>query len=342
MKKQKIMNKKLAAPSGIGRRQFMVGVGAAAGVAALAPHRPAMAASFPNKPVQLVVPFGTGGGSDRTLRLFAPYLAKELGVPVKVINIKGGGGWVAWAKMAKWDPNKDDHIIGSVNLPHVLSYLDPQKKRKETLKSFNFLAWQSLDPCIWAIREGDDRFQDLKGFIAYVKKNPDKIIMSTTAVGSDDHMGIAFAEKFIPGFKVGKVYANSDGKKIAEVIGNHTDAVAGNVGYYIPYMLERKLKPICVLSKNRSPNLPSVPTFEEVTGKLNISFAGRTLVVANGLAAEKTKIYSEAIKRAISNPEYVMKEIRNKNPLAYKVGDEMWKALRESEAFVKSVRYWES
>jgi hypothetical protein len=65
-------------------------------------------------------------------------------------------------------------------------------------------------------------------------------------------------------------------------------------------------------------------------------------VVANGLAAEKTKIYSEAIKRAISNPEYVMKEIRNKNPLAYKVGDEMWKALRESEAFVKSVRYWES
>ncbi|MDH5749300.1 MAG: tripartite tricarboxylate transporter substrate binding protein [Rhodospirillales bacterium] len=329
--------------SGIGRREFLAGAGVATGAAALLPSKVALSqGKFPNKPVQLVVPFGTGGGSDRTLRMFAPYLAKELGVPVNVINISGGGGWVAWAQMAKWDPNKDDHIIGSVNLPHVLSYLDPQKKRSETLKSFNFLAWQSLDPCIWAVREGDERFQTLKEFIAYVQKNPGKVIMSTTAVGSDDHMGIAFAEKNIPGFKVGKVYANNDGKKIAEVVGNHTDAVAGNVGYYIPYMLERKLRPICVLSKDRSPNLPSVPTFEEVTGKLNISFAGRTLVVAPGLDAEKSKIYSEAIKRAISNPEYVMKEIKNKNPLHYITGDEMWKALRESEEFVKGVKYWEA
>ena len=62
---------------------------------------------FPDKPVQRVVPFGTGGGSDRTMRLFAPYLSKELGVPVNVINIKGGGGWVAWAQMAKWTANKN-------------------------------------------------------------------------------------------------------------------------------------------------------------------------------------------------------------------------------------------
>ncbi len=216
---------------------------------------------FPSKPVQLVVPFKPGGGADRTMRLFAPYLAKELGVPVNVINISGGGGWVAWTQMARWDPAKDDHKLGVINLPHVLSLLDPRMKRKETLKSFNFLAWHSLDPCIWAVREGDERFQSLKEFLAYVKANPNKIIMSTTAVGSDDHMGIAFAEKFIDGFKVRKVYANSDGKKIAEVIGKHTDAVAGNVGYYIPYMMEGKLKPIVVLSADRSPNLPSVPTF---------------------------------------------------------------------------------
>lgn len=297
---------------------------------------------FPSKPVQLVVPFKPGGGADRTMRLFAPYLAQELGVPVNVINISGGGGWVAWTQMARWDPAKDDHKLGVINLPHVLSLLDPRMKRKETLKSFNFLAWHSLDPCIWAVREGDERFQTLKQFLAYVKANPNKIIMSTTAVGSDDHMGIAFAEKFIDDFKVRKVYANSDGKKIQEVLGKHTDAVAGNVGYYIPYMMEGKLKPIVVLSADRSPNLPSVPTFFEVTGLKNISYAGRTLATAPGLSENKRQIYLAAIKRAINNPEYVMKEIRNKNPLLFKTGDDLWATLGSSQKMVEEVKFWEA
>ena len=57
---------------GIGRRQFMVGAGVAAGAALAMPAMRASAAEFPSRPVQLVVPFGTGGGSDRTMRLFAP------------------------------------------------------------------------------------------------------------------------------------------------------------------------------------------------------------------------------------------------------------------------------
>jgi tripartite-type tricarboxylate transporter receptor subunit TctC len=296
---------------------------------------------FPSRPVQLVVPFGTGGGSDRTMRLFAPYLAKELGVPVNVINIKGGGGWVAWAQMARWDAKKNDHIIGTVNIPHIFAYMDPRVKRKETLDSFGFLAWQSFDPCIWAVREGDERFQTLKEFIAYVKANPNKIVMSTTGVGSDDHMGIAFAEKNIPGFKVKKVYSNNDGKKIAETIGGHTDAVAGNVGYYVSYMLDMKLKPIAVLHQERWHQLPSVPSFVEVTGKKNISFAGRTLVVAKNLPAEKKKIYLDAIKRALNNPEYVMKELKNKNNIRFLTGDDLWKALTDARSMVAEVKFWE-
>ncbi len=336
-------DKKLAKLSTVGRRQFLAGAGAAAGIATFTTAgKVAKAAKFPSGPVQLVVPFGTGGGSDRTMRLFAPFLAEALGVPVNVINIKGGGGWKAWSQMAQWDPEKNDHIIGTINLPHVLSLLDPNKKKKETLKSFNFIAWHSLDPCIWATRVGDERFNTLAGFIDHVKANPDRIIMSTTAVGSDDHMGIAYAEKFIDGFKVQKVYANSDGKKIGEVIGGHTDAVAGNIGYYIPYMLDRKLHPLCVLSAERSPNLPSVPTFEEVTGKKNISFAGRTFVLANGIAAEKQATYLNAIKAAMSNPNYAMKEAANRNPLVFREGDELWAALDEAEKLVNSVKYWEA
>jgi tripartite-type tricarboxylate transporter receptor subunit TctC len=321
--------------------KLAVAIGTASAVALASPAVNAQG-KYPSKPVQLVVPFKPGGGADRTMRLFAPYLAKELGVPVNIVNIAGGGGWVAWAQMAQWDPAKNDHMLGLVNLPHVLSLLDPRMKRRETLKSFNFLAWHSLDPCIWAVREGDERFQSLKEFLAYVKANPNKVIMSSTAVGSDDHMGIAFAEKNIPGFKVRKVYANGDGKKIQEVIGGHTDAVAGNVGYYIPFMMEAKLKPIAVLSLERSPNLPSVPTFFEVTGLKNVSYAGRTLVTAPGMPEAKRKILLDAMKRAMNNPEYIIREIKNKNPLLFKEGKDLWDTLGQSEKIVMDVKFWEA
>ena len=118
----------------------------------------AIAADFPKGPVELVVPWKAGGGTDRSARIFAPFLAEELGVPVNVVNISGGGGWVAWGQMAKWDPKKDDHKIGLVNLPHVFAYLDPKMKRTETVGDFNFIGGQTYDPCLWLVRADDERF----------------------------------------------------------------------------------------------------------------------------------------------------------------------------------------
>ena len=298
-------------------------------------------AKFPNKPVKLQVPFKPGGGTDRSARLFAPFLSKQLGVPVKVINVGGAGGWVSWAQVYKWDAKKQDHMLAYVNVPHIFKMHDPRNKRTEKIENFNFVSGHSMDPCIWAIREGDPRFNDLKSFIAYATKNPNKIVMSTTVVGSDDHQGIAFAEKFIKGFKVSKVYANSDAKKLREVIGKHTDAVAGNVGYYIPYMLESKIKAIAVLDTKRSPFLPTVPTFFEATGVQNISFAGRIFAVAKGLPKKKYDIYANAIKMAMDDPNYALKELRNGNGLWPLKGDKLKAVINETSDGVKKVKYWE-
>jgi tripartite-type tricarboxylate transporter receptor subunit TctC len=126
------------------------------------------------------------------------------------------------------------------------------------------------------------------------------------------------------------------------VIGGHTDAVGGNVGYYVPYMLEMKLRPIAVLHHERWAQLPSVRTFYEVTGQKNISYAGRTLATAPKLPEEKRQIYLKAIERAITTPEYVMKEIKNKNALLFKHGDELWKLLNDARKMVGEVKFWEA
>lgn len=325
------------------KRRSVLKLGAAASASALAaPGLLSAQGAFPNGPVQLVVPFSAGGGADRTFRLFAPYLSAELGVPVNVINIEGGGGWVAWQQMAKWDAENDDHIIGTMNFPHVFSYLDPRMGRTETVDDFNFVAWHSLDPCIWAIRHDEDRFDSLATMIDWVRANPGKLTISSTAVGSDDHMGIAFAEKFIEGFDVKKLYANGDSKKLQEVIGGVSDAVAGNVGYYTPYVDEKQIKNIAVLHEERYGLIPDVPTFKEVTGESNVSFAGRTMVLADGIAQEKFDIYLAAIEKAITNPEYVAKEEANKNNLLFMKGDAINEKIASTKAYVESVKFWEA
>ena len=324
------------------RRKFIQIGGAAAASVLAAPAIVSAQGPFPSRPVQLVVPFAPGGGADRSWRMFAPYLAAELGQPVNVINIEGGGGWVAWQQMAKWDPNKDDHIIGTVNFPHMFSYLDPRMGRTETVDNFNFLCWHSIDPCIWAIRPDDDRFGDLASFIDYVQKNPNKVTVSSTAVGSDDHMGLAFAEKFIPDFKVRKLYANGDSKKLQEVIGGVSDAVAGNVGYYTSFVNDNKIKFITVLHEEDYDKAPGVPTFKSVTGLDNISFAGRTMCLANGIAAEKQEVYLQAVSRAITNAEYVGAENAANNNIVFMTGDKLRDKIERTRAYVESVEFWKA
>jgi hypothetical protein len=76
-----------------------VAVVAMAGVSLFATAGAQAQDKFPDGPVIIQVPFAPGGGADRTFRLFAPYLSEELGVPVKVTNVAGGGGWVSWGQV---------------------------------------------------------------------------------------------------------------------------------------------------------------------------------------------------------------------------------------------------
>ena len=296
---------------------------------------------FPNGPVIIQVPFSPGGGADRTFRLFAPYLSEELGVPVKVTNV-AGGGWVFWGQVTgQWDGEKDDHKLAVVNIPHIFSMLNPDMKRTETLESFNFLAWHSYDPGLWLVRWDDDRFQTLEDVIEYAKKEP--LIVSVGSHGGDDHVGMAFSQKAIPEMKPMKfIFSDTgDNGKIAMILGKNVDMVAGNVGYYVRSIMERKLRPIAVLHNEPWTVLPDVPTFQEIVGKPNITYAGRTIATANGLSEEKRQVYLKAIEAAINNPEYAQKEAANRNFLMFRTDDDMWDLLRSGQKVAEDAAYWE-
>ncbi len=300
---------------------------------------------YPRKAFKLMVPWSPGGGTDRSARAFAPVLAKYLGQPVGIINVDGGGGWVGWAQAAKWTDPENDHDLAYVNLPHILSFLDPRLKRTETLDSFGWLALHTVDPCIWVIRENETRYRDVEGFVEYVKENPGKVTFAVSGVGGDDHLGAvaglrALEEKYGGPLKVTFTYSNGDGERIAALLGGSADVLGGNVAYYIAYAMEAQMKPICVLAKQRVRDMPTVPTLAEYAGKPIVVSAARYLAVAKNMPEYKRKILLDAVQKAYADPEYIITCNKMGDVVQYVTGEDLRKQLEEFKALAESVAYW--
>ena len=292
--------------------------------------------AIPNKPLIFVVPFGTGGGTDLTARLLAPELQRELGVPVQVVNKTGGGGWVAWTEMAKWKP--EDWIIGYVNLPHIFGYLNPKMNRSETIKSWNFLFLHTVDPGMILVKEGDERFPNLNSFIDYTTKN--KTIVAAHGFGGDDFIGVKQVEQAFSGVKIEMVHNKSDSISISQLVGGHVDAVFGNVAAYTPQILEGKFRPLAVNWYERVKFVPSVPTFEELTGKKVIHYAGRTVVGPPGMPEARRTAIISAFERAVKNCQYQLKMLNSNLSIDVMKGDKLNDFLKDSEEMVKKIAYW--
>lgn len=295
---------------------------------------------FPSKAFELIIPWAPGGGTDRSARVFAPYLAKELGVPVSVVNKAGGGGWVAWSEMARWKASKDEYKLGFANLPHIFSLLDPRLKRTEKISDFGWVCLHTFDPNMWVVREGDERFQSLKELLAYIEKNPGTVTMQASGVGGDNHMSGVAALRAAGNLKVNWLQANSDSEKVASLLGKTSDVGATNVAYYIPYVLEGKMRPICIFAAQRIKEFPTVPTFNEIVGKEVIGYAARFIVCAPDLAEKKKDILLNAVIKAANNPEYVMKSIKMGDTIDIRTGDKMYEMIKQAEKMAKEVAFW--
>jgi tripartite-type tricarboxylate transporter receptor subunit TctC len=128
------------------RRSVLAG-GLAASGAAIA--GPAVAQSYPTRPVQLIVAFPAGGSTDIGARIVASIAEKIAGQPIVVANKGGAGGQVGWTELSRARP--DGYTIGYLNLPGLNTiYLDPERKAVFNVDSFVPVINQVLDPgIIW-------------------------------------------------------------------------------------------------------------------------------------------------------------------------------------------------
>lgn len=260
--------------------------------------------AFPERAIELIVPFSAGGSTDIGARILAPYVEKELGVPVNIVNKPGGGGWVGWTELVNKKP--DGYTLAYINnAGFITGYLDPNQKRKENLESFTLIANHINDPGIIAIRPDETRFTNIQELVEYAKKN--ELTTTSTGVASDDHLAALKMNKVL-GTKFVTVHNKGASEGVSAVLGGHVDLLFANVGDVTNLYKSNQVKVVAIMAEERSEFLPDVPTLKESGFGDIFSGSARGIAGPKGMDPEVVEILRAAFEKAIKNEEQIKKQ----------------------------------
>ena len=257
---------------------------------------------FPNRPVTIMVGFGAGGSSDVGARVLAEALKKVIGQPVLVENKPGAGGQVMWTDF-KLNARPDGYTLALVNIPQLQTVaFDPTRKAAFKVSDFQPVANHVQDPGAILVRT-ESPYKTLEDFLNDAKAKPGQIKVSSTGIGSDDHL--AALEVEIKGkVKFNIVHLQDTPTALKNVLGGHTDVDFDNVGGFLPTVKSGQGRMLAVFDDKRFPDAPDVPTLREKGIDL-VSSSTRGYVYPTGTPMEIVKWMSEAIQKAMDDPDHV-------------------------------------
>ncbi len=260
----------------------------------------AKAANYPVKPVQIVVPFGPGGGTDVLVRTFMKFIDIG-GQPMVAVNIDGASGFVGTMDAA--NRPGDGYTILVAAAHDVLSYTFTGQTSR--------LLYEELTPvCVLASdydmvsTNKQSGFTTVQEMVAYAKANPGQLRWGTTgsktanAVNSiwmAEDLGIADLITFVP----------YDGGATAKpaLLGNHVQVLTGSSGDIRPLVESGDAVPLMVINDSRVRVMPDTPTTMESGCDATI-FVARVVWVPKGTSPEIIAHLEKAFKEVSENPEF--------------------------------------
>lgn len=270
------------------------------GCAQRAPETP----KYPEKTIELVVPYPPGGASDVAARLLAPYAAKKLGQEVIVVNKEGGAGSVGTREVLAAKADGYTLLLDgpgcSAMLPVGLPNL-PFDWAKRT-----WIGRLLLDP-VFFIVPADSKFKTLQEVVAKAKENPQGFKWGTAGGAgiSTFTVGQLFRVAGINAKETRMVGFQSSGKTVVAVAGNQVDFATGTLTEIRSLAEAGKLKPLAVILPQRHPAFPDVPTVAEA------GYPGVEMTLWNGvsgppdLPAYVVEKWVAVLEEASKDPEFI-------------------------------------
>ena len=264
-----------------------------AGALALTVAVPALAQSWPNKPVRLVVTFPSGGAPDILARLFSE--KAQLGQPVVVDNKPGAGGNIGADFVAKSAGDGYTLVLGTVGT-HSINGALYDKMPYDMVKHFSPVSLIASAPNLLVVHN-DVPVKTVPEFVAYLKANPDKLSFGSPGVGTSVHVsGELF--KSMTGTQMTHVPYKGRQYAIPDLVGGSIQLMFDNMPSALPMAREGKIRALAVTTAKRSSAAPDIPTvaesipgFEATTWFAMFAPAGTPKPVIAKLHAEVQRVF---------------------------------------------------
>ena len=288
------------------RRSFLAVAGliAAAGVAGTTGlAAPAYAQdAYPSRPIQMIVPWGAGGGTDAVGRVFASLLQESLGVPVTVVNRTGGSGVVGHSAIATAAP--DGYTLGVMTIE--IDMMHWQGLTDLTYKDFDVLAIVNADPG-GVMVSADSEYKDAKSLLAAIKAEPKGTFKASgTGQGGIWHLGLAgwMLSEGLPPDQVTWVPSQGSAPGITDMVAGGVDLVPSSLAEGRAMIDAGRVAPLASMSPEKQAMFPDVPTLKTATGTDWTLAVWRTIVAPKGLPDDVKAKLAAAVKTAYDSEEY--------------------------------------
>jgi len=259
----------------------------------------ALAQNYPSKPVKVIVPAQPGGGLDLVGRTIADQMTRVLGQSFFVENSAGGGGSIAAMTTARAAPDGYTLMVGYVGTHGTNPAV--RKLNYDAVKDFTPISMVGGTPNLLVVTPSVP-VADLKSFIDYAKKNPDKLNYGTGGIGLLNHLAL---EQFRAAAGIEQVtygHYRGIGPAFKDMLGDQIQVLMPGLAAALPHLRNAKVRPLAITGLKRHALVPHVPTFEELGFKGFDGVQWYGIVGPAKLPPEITQRLNTEINKAITSP----------------------------------------
>jgi len=260
----------------------------------------AVAQDYPNRPIRLVIPWPTGGGTDLTFRLWAPQLAENLGQQVVIDNRAGASSIIGLDIVAKSPPN--GYTIGASNIAFGANPFLIAKMPFDSEKDLLPVSLTALVPMVLTVHPSVPA-KSVRELIALAKAKPGSMTYSSAGNASASHL---VTELFldVAGVRMLHVPYKGGGPQVVSTVGGETAVAFIPIPNSLQHIRSGRLRALALSTLKRDSTLRDVPTIAEAIGIPDFEVSEwHGVVVPAGTPAQVIQLLNREIVKVLARPE---------------------------------------
>jgi tripartite-type tricarboxylate transporter receptor subunit TctC len=228
------------------------------GLTAFSRAAQAQPASWPDRPLRIVVPFPPGGAIDAMTRLLAPRLSDSLGQSVVVENRAGAGGTIGTGVAAQ---STDGHTLLMVSIAHAVNPALYPRLPYDSAADFGAVAPVAVVPNLLVV-PADRPWRTQADLVAAARRRPGELTYASAGSGTSIHLaGALFCA--MAGIEMSHVPYRGSGPSVADLVAGRVDAMFDSVTSAAPHIASGRLRALAVTTGRRIAAFPDLPTVAE-------------------------------------------------------------------------------